>query len=151
MRYCPLPLLPSGFERVLPPCPSPAELASRSPGDALVSTDVSFCLSSITVTRLVAHRTPRDGFPITGLLVTRASVIGTPLRAVTHPWSLASAQSELDLCPVFTTLLCSACPRPGLVLLLCLLVCRPHVSGKPSVCLSESRRLSPVSEAFASA
>ena len=38
MRYCPLPLVPSGFGRVLPPCPSPAELASGSPGDAPVST-----------------------------------------------------------------------------------------------------------------
>jgi hypothetical protein len=28
MRCCPLPLVPSGFGRVLPPCPSPAELAS---------------------------------------------------------------------------------------------------------------------------
>jgi hypothetical protein len=40
-------------------------------------------------------RTPRDGFPITGLLSTRASVIGTPLGAITHPRSLTHAQSEL--------------------------------------------------------
>jgi hypothetical protein len=61
MRCCPLPLVPSGFERVLPPCPSPAELASGSPGDAPVSTDL--CLSSITITRLVAHRSRRAVFP----------------------------------------------------------------------------------------
>ena len=40
MRYCPLPLVPSGFGRVLPPCRSPAELASGSSGDAPVSTGV---------------------------------------------------------------------------------------------------------------
>ena len=49
-------------------------------------------------------RTPRDGFPITGLLSTRASFIGTPLGTITRPRSLAYAQSGLDLRPVFTTL-----------------------------------------------
>lgn len=46
-------------------------------------------------------RTPRDGFPITGLLSTRAAVIGTPLQAIAHPRSLALAQSGLDLRPAF--------------------------------------------------
>jgi hypothetical protein len=72
-------------------------------------------------------KTPRDGFPITGLLSTQAFVIGTPLRTITHSRSLARAQSELDLCPVFTTLF-SVCPRPGLILSPCLLVYRPYVS-----------------------
>jgi hypothetical protein len=39
MRCCPLPLVPSGFRRVLPLCPSPAELASGSLGFAPGSTD----------------------------------------------------------------------------------------------------------------
>jgi hypothetical protein len=77
-------------------------------------------------------RTPRDGFPITGFLVTRVPVIGTPLRAITHPRSLAHAQSGLDLRPVFSTLgypaSISARLRPRLFLRPCPLVCRPHVS-----------------------
>jgi hypothetical protein len=63
-----------------------------------------------------------------GSSVTRASVTGTPLRVIAHPRSLASAQSELDLRPVFTTLIRSACLRLRLILPLCLLVSRPHVS-----------------------
>ena len=51
----------------------------------------------------------REPFGLTRLLSTRASVIGTPLEAITRPRSLASAQSELDLRPVFTTL--SACAQ----------------------------------------
>jgi hypothetical protein len=40
--FCPLLLVPSGFRRVLPLGPSPAELASRSLGYALVSTGYYF-------------------------------------------------------------------------------------------------------------
>jgi hypothetical protein len=73
-------------------------------------------------------RTVRESLDLTQLLSTRASVIGTPLRVIAHPRSLASAQSKLDLRPVFTALLCSACLRLRLVLPLCLLVSRSHVS-----------------------
>jgi hypothetical protein len=46
---------------------------------------------------------------------------------VTRPWSLAHARSELDLRPVFSTSKTPAI-RPGLILPLCRLVYRPHVS-----------------------
>jgi len=64
MRSCPSPLVPSGFRRVLPPCPSPAELASGSLGIAPGSTGFLFppflfYRSNMTVTCFVAHRTPR--------------------------------------------------------------------------------------------
>jgi hypothetical protein len=72
MRYCPLPLVPSGFGRVLPPCPSPAELASGSLGYAPVSTGVIHHLLprhlSITVTCFVAHRTGRERFRLISAL-----------------------------------------------------------------------------------
>ena len=72
MRCCPLPLVPSGFGRVLPPCPSPAELASGSLGYAPVSTGVIHHLlprhSSITVTCFVAHRTGRERFRLISAL-----------------------------------------------------------------------------------
>jgi hypothetical protein len=54
---------------------------------------------------------PRDGFPITGLLVTRASVTGTPLWTITPPRSLAHAQSELDFRPVFSTQMLRRLPK----------------------------------------
>jgi len=72
MRCCPLPLVPSGFGRVLPPCPSPAELASGSLGYAPVSTGVIHHLLprhlSITVTCFVAHRTGRERFRLISAL-----------------------------------------------------------------------------------
>lgn len=80
MRYCPLPLVPSGFRRVLPPCPSPAELASRSLGYALGFTDYFFLLSlpfkhDSDVLRGAQNRACE--FPSTRLLSIRTVVIGT--------------------------------------------------------------------------
>ena len=54
----------------------------------------------------LCFRTVHETFALTPLLATQASVIGTPLRAITHPRSLAHALSELDafLPPVISTL-----------------------------------------------
>jgi hypothetical protein len=56
-------------------------------------------------------RDTAHGFPITGLLVTRASVTGTPLWTITPPRSLAHAQSELDFRPVFSTQILQRLPK----------------------------------------
>jgi hypothetical protein len=73
MRCCPSPLVPSGFRRVLPRCPSPAELASGSLGNAPGSTDSrssppSVCHSSMTVIYFVARRTGHDPLGSSGSL-----------------------------------------------------------------------------------
>jgi hypothetical protein len=56
-------------------------------------------------------RTGRETFDLIRLLSTRAFVTGTPLKAVTHPRSLAHALSELDFRPVFSAL-CAQWPTP---------------------------------------
>jgi hypothetical protein len=110
-------------------------------------------------------RTPRDGFPITGLLSTQAFVIGTPLWAITRPRSLAHAQLELNFRSAFTTpLACALGPQthsalvpsrvpalrqliPGITLSLCFLghptpPC-PAVGYLLQLDLREPRRVSP--------
>ena len=58
-------------------------------------------------------------------------LIGTPLWAITDPWSLAHARLELNFRSAFTTPLACA-SRPKLVPHPCLLVYRPYVSLSPS-------------------
>jgi len=56
---------------------------------------------------LVAIHSARDTahtFALIRLLATRAIVIGTLLRTITHPQSLAPSPLELDGCPVFSPL-----------------------------------------------
>jgi hypothetical protein len=77
MRCRPLPLVLSGFRRVVPPCPAPAELASGSLGNAPGSTGFLFppflfYRSSTTVTCFVAHRTGRKIFTLSGSSLSNA-------------------------------------------------------------------------------